>query len=98
MSYLDTRFPSAVDPTFPPSPFVRQSAARVANGDSNDLGWRHEWPSHLVAFDALLVDDHGAVAKALAAKGYYEKERLWNSHWHEDDRRRGDLVIFRWTG
>ncbi|KAL8283183.1 hypothetical protein RQP46_005961 [Phenoliferia psychrophenolica] len=96
--YLATRFPSSVDISFPSSPFVLPPSPHDSKPDATDLGWRHEWPSHIVAFDALLVSDQGAVAGLLEAKGYREWERLWNSHWHEDDRRRGDIVILRWTG
>lgn len=88
--YLLNRFPSSVDPSFPPSPFP--SARYLPH--TSDLGWRHEWPSHLVLFDALVPELQGL----LEAQGYREQTRLWNSHWHEDDRRRGDVVVWRWHG
>lgn len=104
LSYVQSRFPPTVNPAFPPSPFVAahlpsRGAVRASrNGDSNDLGWWHEWPSHLVAFDVLLTEDDGKVGEFLAGKGYAVDRREWNSHFHEDGRRRGDIVVLKWVG
>jgi phosphatidylinositol glycan class B len=100
LRYLATRFPPHVDPAFPPSPVVvAEGVARGVDDDDydDDLGWTHEWPSHLVVFQALLDNYGGGVRDFLEAKGYVEEHRLWNSHWHEDERRRGDVVVLRWT-
>lgn len=104
-SYLRDRFPPEVDPTFPPSPFVAAHLPRASGpvnpfpeGDLNDLGWWHEWPSHLVCFDVLLTERGGEVGAFLRAKGYEVHRRLWNSHFHEDGRRRGDVVVLKWVG
>ncbi|SGY14818.1 BQ5605_C013g07112 [Microbotryum silenes-dioicae] len=81
-NYLTQRFPSEVDPTFPPTPFQTQE-------------WQHTWPSHLVFFETLL-DQDPEVAKILKGVGYEEEERRWNSLWHDDGRRRGDVVVWKW--
>ncbi|KAI9312154.1 Alg9-like mannosyltransferase family-domain-containing protein [Dichotomocladium elegans] len=51
-----------------------------------------EWPSHLVMFDALWRNTVG-VREYLETKGYSECHRLFNSHFHDDWRRRGDVVV-----
>ncbi|KAK4047346.1 glycosylphosphatidylinositol anchor biosynthesis [Microbotryomycetes sp. JL221] len=103
--YLINRFPTTVDSKFPPSPVVFESDA-----------WRHEWPSHIVAFQSLLDlvmhsdvaknlpgidhkggDENKTIKDLLYSKGYRERKRLWNSLWHEDDRRRGDVVVLEWN-
>lgn len=94
-TYLTTRFPALVNTSFPPSPFPSHAHPQPP---SSDLAWRHEWPSHLVVFQALLDDAKGEVGELLRSKGYEEERRLWNSHWHEDERRRGDVVVLRWQG
>ncbi|SCV70356.1 BQ2448_1750 [Microbotryum intermedium] len=81
-TYLTQRFPTEVDPTFPPSPFQTKD-------------WQHTWPSHLVFFQALLDQDPG-VERVLRGRGYEEVERRWNSLWHDDERRRGDVVVWKW--
>lgn len=94
--YLLARFPPSVNLSFPSSPFVPPHSSSTTSS-SNDLGWTHEWPSHLVVFDALLKQDGGTVERLLKERGYREERRLWNSHWHEDERRRGDVVVLRWA-
>lgn len=54
------------------------------------------WPSHLVVFSNLLEED--GVGRLLIEKGYVERERRWNSLWHEDERRRGEVVLLEWKG
>lgn len=88
LSYLHTRFPPSVDPSFPPSP----SPASYLLVKNYDLGWKHTWPSHIVLFEALLPQ----VKEVLEDRGYRQEKRIWNSHWHEDERRRGDVIILRW--
>ncbi|GAA5959978.1 hypothetical protein JCM21900_001448 [Sporobolomyces salmonicolor] len=70
--YFLARFPSAVDPSFPPSPVpdpdpyllrppssAALAARRALASRRFDRGWTHAWPSHLVVFGALLEDDGG---------------------------------------
>ncbi|KAF7727346.1 glycosylphosphatidylinositol anchor biosynthesis [Apophysomyces ossiformis] len=49
------------------------------------------WPSHFIMFDHLL--SNGTVADALQKKGFQECRRFFNSHFHDDTRRRGDVVV-----
>ncbi|WFD36575.1 glycosylphosphatidylinositol anchor biosynthesis [Malassezia cuniculi] len=98
ITYIYDRFPHQVDPAFPPSPGEVKKAARVPPERAQfDLGWQHEWPSHLVVFDALLhVKAHNTSVKdILAEKGYTERLRVWNSIFHPDQRRRGSIVVLR---
>ncbi|GAA5903644.1 hypothetical protein JCM8208_003643 [Rhodotorula glutinis] len=59
-AYLSSRFPPAVDPSFPPSPPlpVRPLATSTSTSTSDpadlDLGWRHAWPERVVLFSSLL--------------------------------------------
>lgn len=97
--YLTTRFPASVDSSFPPSPFTVTSPQLSLAHPSGDLGWNHTWPSHLVLFQTLLESSGGAtqtIGDLLESKGYRVEERIWNSHWQDDDRRNGDVVLLRW--
>ncbi|GAA6007153.1 hypothetical protein JCM10207_001526 [Rhodosporidiobolus poonsookiae] len=108
-TYLSSRFPPAVDarwPASPPLPAVPPSSA-----GEWDRGWHHAWPERVVLFSNLLdvrcpapaTGEKGGeetVGALLAAKGYSEEKRLWNTlgGWHEDERRRGSVVVLRWGG
>jgi len=96
-SYLAQRFPPTVDPAFPPSP----AAAALPSAYLTGSGAKHTWPSHLVVFEELLGrsgQSGQSVAELLAERGYAEQERIWNSHFHDDSRRLGDILILGWTG
>lgn len=86
------RLPDEVDPTFPSSPTLVQ-AERAA--DDYDLGWTHAWPSHIVLFDALFRQ-HAGVEQYLAERGYKEAWRSWNSHFQDDARREGDVIVLQY--
>ena len=47
-------------------------------------------------FDVFL--QQRAAAAILAERGYVERARLWNAHWTDDERRRGDVVVLVWRG
>jgi phosphatidylinositol glycan class B len=47
----------------------------------------HTWPTHLVLFDQLKIDDY------LKEMGYIECKRFFNSHFHDDARRKGDVLV-----
>ena len=38
------------------------------------------------------------VAAIVAERGYVERARIWNAHWTDDERRRGDIVVLDWRG
>ncbi|KAM0786678.1 hypothetical protein ACM66B_002125 [Microbotryomycetes sp. NB124-2] len=108
-TYLFERFPREVDPEFPPSPVILPDELARLQRDGKTPDWRHEWPSHIVVFEALLQTSVEkqlvspansnatlTIRDVLAQNGYVEIKRLWNSVWHEDERRRGDVVVLRW--
>jgi phosphatidylinositol glycan class B len=58
----------------------------------DQLGGRklRKWPVYLVFF-AQLED---TMREVLQGSMYYECRRFWNSHWHDDSRRQGDVVVW----
>ncbi|CAD6582140.1 MAG: glycosylphosphatidylinositol anchor biosynthesis [Cyphobasidiales sp. Tagirdzhanova-0007] len=88
-AFIREHFPSHVSESFPASP------------DLSDPEQAHVycWPSHLVLFDVLLQcqceTTHQTFNQLLLEKGYVEQKRFWNSIWHEDPRRAGDVVVMR---
>lgn len=102
--YLRERFPSRVDPTFPTmraahfrSPRGTNTSDVVAQHASSDLGWRHPWPSHLVVYESLLhTGAPQTVGDLLAQRGYEEVARFWNTVWHPEPHRKGDIVVLRY--
>ncbi|KAI9330015.1 Alg9-like mannosyltransferase family-domain-containing protein [Zopfochytrium polystomum] len=51
---------------------------------------KYFWPSHVVLFEALLND----VAPLFEGSGYAQCLSLFNSHFHDDWRRKGNVVVF----
>lgn len=49
------------------------------------------WPSHLSFFEALLPD----VEEELKKQGYSEVVRFFNSYFHDDWRRKGDVLVWK---
>ena len=89
LEYLQQRFPEQVDASFPPS----DGALLPIKPLLDDRQWSHQWPSHLVLFEALLKPD---VASLLRDLGYEEEKRIKNGHWQDDARRKGDIIVLRW--
>lgn len=52
---------------------------------------RRPWPEYLVFFQQLEPHLKTAVGRR---SGYQECTRIWNSHWHDDHRRTGDVVVW----
>ncbi|ETN38706.1 uncharacterized protein HMPREF1541_06743 [Cyphellophora europaea CBS 101466] len=52
---------------------------------------RRPWPEYLVFFQQLEPQMKTVVGRR---SGYRECERVWNSHWHDDWRRTGDVVVW----
>lgn len=50
---------------------------------------KYSWPTHLIIYD-----NFHEMAVLLQQKGYFECHRVFNSYFHWDDRRRGDLVVY----
>ncbi|KEF52592.1 uncharacterized protein A1O9_11435 [Exophiala aquamarina CBS 119918] len=51
---------------------------------------RRPWPDYLAFFAQL----EPTLQSALRGSGYMECRRLFNSHWHDDRRRTGDVVVW----
>lgn len=52
--------------------------------------YRYEWPTHLVIFEAL----EPVMEEYLKESPYQECERFFNSYFHWDDRREGDVIVY----
>jgi phosphatidylinositol glycan class B len=68
--------------------FYADPAAWVG-GEMGRRGGR-EWPLRVVMFEQLLPELGGILAR----EGYRECWRGFNSHWHDDWRRRGDVLVW----
>ncbi|KAK9365228.1 Alg9-like mannosyltransferase family-domain-containing protein [Lipomyces kononenkoae] len=72
-----------------PELFLRMHFPPLRGNETEATMFRYNWPSHLIVFGALeefLVSYTG--------DKYAECQRFFNSHFHEDRRRRGDVVVF----
>lgn len=58
------------------------------NGTANDSRYRM-WPDYLVFFEQLEPTMNGVLDRTR----YSECWRTFNTHWHDDWRRRGDVVV-----
>ncbi|EXJ78667.1 hypothetical protein A1O1_09068 [Capronia coronata CBS 617.96] len=63
--------------------------------EQEDIWWttrqgRRPWPEYLVFFAQL----EPTLSIALRGSGYGECRRFFNSHWHDDWRRTGDVVVW----
>ncbi|KAE8550688.1 hypothetical protein EYB25_006916 [Talaromyces marneffei] len=50
----------------------------------------HEWPDYLVFFAQL----EPTIRTSLRSSSYGECWRTWNTAWHDDSRRKGDIVVW----
>jgi phosphatidylinositol glycan class B len=74
-----------------PGIFGTQTRAlnRHRNAEASGSG-RREWPDYLVFFEQL----ESVMHTTLQGSGYGECWRGFNSHWHDDWRRKGDVVVW----
>ncbi|SJL00694.1 uncharacterized protein ARMOST_04007 [Armillaria ostoyae] len=91
--YLMERFPPAVDPTFPVSPFPTSPAGAST---THVYPWVHEWPRHLIFFGALLREE--GVKDLLIGKGYAEVWHRGRSWEGDGDERKGGVRVWKWMG
>lgn len=72
----------------------RETISRVGGGvravKENVETSRRSWPEYLVFFEHL----EPTVTKVLRGSRYEECERFFNTHWHDDGRRKGDVVVW----
>lgn len=58
--------------------------------ESGKHTWTHEWPDYLIFFEQLEPTLH----TLLRASSYAECWRTYNTAWHDDWRRRGDVIVW----
>lgn len=79
-----------------PLEFIRKNFPEIITPNSPiniKSEWPHQWPTYLVLFDDLWRDEN---IKSVLAPAYKTVERLWNSPFHWDSRRRGDLILLEY--
>ncbi|KAJ7709677.1 Alg9-like mannosyltransferase family-domain-containing protein [Mycena rosella] len=96
-TYLKERFPQAVDPAFPLSPFPTSvpGALEPSTAAPGLYPWAHAWPQYLVFFGALLQQE--GVQKLLETRGY---EEVWSAGraWEGDsDERKGGVHVWKYS-
>jgi GPI mannosyltransferase 3 len=87
-TYVDEADAFFVDPSlflrtrFTPPPLPGKKTQRPAN--------KRQWPDYIVFFEQLqpVLDD------VLEGSGYVECWRGFNTHWHDDWRRNGDVIVW----
>ncbi|KAJ7444883.1 glycosyltransferase family 22 protein [Mycena latifolia] len=97
-TYLEERFPQAVDPAFPLSPFPTSvpGALEHSTAAPGQYPWAHAWPQYLVFFGALLQEE--GVQKLLEQRGYanvWSAGRAWEG---DSDERKGGVQVWKYMG
>lgn len=72
------------------SPGNRKRQSLQAHHPKHLDGARREWPDYLVFFEQA----EKTMEFALRGSGYGECWRGFNTHWHDDWRRRGDVIVW----
>lgn len=94
-TFLSTRFPPLVNPSFPPPSSL---------SPQHEEEQKYTWPAHLILFSSLLShpcpspSPFDNVEALLSDKGYGREWSAWNTlgGWHEDWRRRGRVEVWSW--
>ncbi|GAA5946343.1 hypothetical protein JCM3765_000204 [Sporobolomyces pararoseus] len=99
--------PYAVVSSHPPTTSTTEARQQLIE-KKFDLEWSYSsWPSHLVVFQALLdtpcrpEEPCRDVRELLVDRlGYKVEKKFWNGigGWHEDERRKGGVVLLSWMG
>ncbi|KAF8610365.1 hypothetical protein BDV93DRAFT_601383 [Ceratobasidium sp. AG-I] len=98
LAYFERYFPPTVDLAFPPSP----APFTIPGRQSPERGWNHTWPTHLLLF-GVLETTHSPLNASTTVKtrleelGYTPLKRFRNG-FEEDERRKGGVVLYEWTG
>lgn len=86
--FLEDHFPKGID----------SEMSREETMPSHETS-RYTWPSHLAVFQFILSTQCNhtdqTFGQILYDHGYLEEKRFWNTFWHEDSRRAGDVVVFK---
>ena len=69
---------------------TRKGGSGIGGPPAGVIGERRPWPEYLVFFEQLLP----ALEEKLEGSEYKECWREFNSHWHDDWRRKGDVVVW----
>lgn len=75
---------------FPRRPSYISPAHHSLSGNAPDEAPRHDWPDYLIFFAQLEPTLH----PLLRSSHYDECWRTFNTDWHDDWRRRGDVVVW----
>jgi phosphatidylinositol glycan class B len=54
------------------------------------LAEKRQWPDYIVFFEQL----QSIMGDVLEGSGYMECWRRFNTHWHDDWRRKGDVIVW----
>lgn len=75
-----------------PQKFLYQNFPPVFKKQLRSPGrqYKYEWPTHLVVFQDL----EPFISEYLKDSPYVQCERFFNSYFHWDDRRRGDVIVY----
>ncbi|CAI7581162.1 unnamed protein product [Penicillium glandicola] len=74
----------------PRRPSYTSSSYYYASEKTPDESSQHEWPDYLIFFSQL----EPTLYPILRGSYYGECWRTFNTHWHDDWRRRGDIVVW----
>jgi GPI mannosyltransferase 3 len=64
--------------------------AGAPDGGKSSNNTKRDWPEYLVFFEQL----EGVIRTVIEPLGYHECWRGFNTHWHDDWRRKGDVVVW----
>ncbi|KAE8344125.1 hypothetical protein BDV24DRAFT_160673 [Aspergillus arachidicola] len=70
--------------------YLASSKALETNPQAYQQATPHEWPDYLIFFAQLEPTLHSL----LRGSSYGECWRTWNTAWHDDSRRRGDIIVW----
>lgn len=74
----------------PRRPSYASAPRPLSAASSSNTASQHEWPDYLVFFAQLEPTLH----HLLRGSSYGECWRTWNTAWHDDWRRRGDIIVW----
>lgn len=89
-AYLDEADRFYLDPRTWLSQNMQDPAASLVEDASSAAPERREWPQYVAFFEQL----EPVIQEALRGTSYSECWRSFNTHWHDDWRRQGDVVVW----
>ena len=70
--------------------YLVSSKPRETSAQAYQQATLHEWPDYLIFFAQMEPTLHSL----LRSSSYGECWRTWNTAWHDDSRRRGDIIVW----